>query len=151
MSNDLASTNVGRTYSLAGVSITIFIFTLSFLYPRYADGEMNALLFEAALTVMGVTTFSFVIASMLYYGASLAGRVDAASRLGFLRWGDRLWFLGYSLLFLSPSIILAAAGLDIVAGVWFVLWLGYLAFASRFYPRTAARGHEDNPPQSAAE
>jgi len=59
MGEDLASSNVNRTYSLAATTIAIFTFMLIFLYPRFASGEINALLFQATLVVMGVATFSF--------------------------------------------------------------------------------------------
>jgi hypothetical protein len=56
------STLVGRPrlYSLAGTSIAIFTFMLFFMYPRFVNGEINALLFQTTLVVMGVATFSFV-------------------------------------------------------------------------------------------
>ena len=55
---------------------------LFFLYPRFASGEVDALLFQATLVVMGVATFSFVFSSLCYYGVSLGGRIDGASRTG---------------------------------------------------------------------
>ena len=57
MGDDLAAANVNRSYSLAATSIAIFTFMLFFLYPRFASGEINALLFQATLVVMGVATF----------------------------------------------------------------------------------------------
>ena len=68
--------NVNRSYSLAATSIAIFTFILLFLYPRFASGEANALLFQVTLVVMGVATFSFVFASFYYYGSSLGSRID---------------------------------------------------------------------------
>ena len=64
MGDELAGANVNRTYSLAATSIAIFTFMLFFMYPRFVSGEINALLFQATLVVMGVATFSFVLASM---------------------------------------------------------------------------------------
>ena len=55
---------------------------LFFLYPRFVSGEINAVLFQATLVVMGVATFSFVFASFCYYGASLGGRIDMPCGLG---------------------------------------------------------------------
>jgi hypothetical protein len=49
MGDELASANVNRSYSLAATSIAIFTFTLFFLYPRFKNGEVNALLFPATL------------------------------------------------------------------------------------------------------
>src|SRR5687767_15565570 len=135
MGDDLAASNVNRTYSLAATSIAIFTFMLIFLYPRFASGEVNALLFQATLVVMGVATFSFVFASFYYYGSSLGGRIDDATRARYAHRGDRFWVLGYTLLFLDPSLILFAVGLLAVASVWFALWLVYVLFAIRYFPR----------------
>ena len=135
MDDDLAASNVNRSYSLAATSIAIFTFVLIFLYPRFASGEVNALLFQATLVVMGVATFSFVIASFLYYGSSLGGRIDDAERVRYSRRGDRFWLLGYILLFAVPSLILFSVELHVVGSVWFALWLAYVLFVIRYFPR----------------
>jgi hypothetical protein len=135
MGEDLGAANVNRSYSLAATSIAIFTFMLLFLYPRFASGEINALLFQATLVVMGVATFSFVFASLHYYGASLSSRMDDAERALHSRRGDRFWLLGYTLLFLDPSLILFSLGLRAVGCVWFALWLVYALFVIRYFPR----------------
>ena len=136
MGDDLAASNVNRSYSLAATSIAIFTFMLIFLYPRFASGEVNALLFQATLVVMGVATFSFVFASFYYYGSSLGGRrIDDAERARYSRRGDRFWLLGYTLLFLDPSLILFTVGLVLVGSAWFALWLVYVFFVIRNFPR----------------
>ena len=135
MGDELATSNVNRSYSLAGTSIAIFTFMLIFLYPRFARGEINALLFQATLVVMGVATFSFVFASFYYYCASLGSRIDDAERASNSRRGDRFWLLGYTLLFLAPILILFSLGLLAVGSTWFALWLVYLLFVIRYFPR----------------
>jgi hypothetical protein len=140
MGEELAAANVNRSYSLAATSIAIFTFMLFFLYPRYASGEIDPLLFQATLVVMGVATFSFVFASLNYYGSSLGGRVDDAERALFSRRGDRFWLLGYTLLFLDPSLILFSLRLRAVGVVWFALWLVYALFAIRYFPRVQSPG-----------
>src|SRR2546429_3115766 len=90
MADDLAASNANRSYSLAATSIAIFTFMLIFLYPKFASGEINALLFQGTLAVMGLATFSFVFASLYYYGSSL-GRIDDAERSVYSRRGDRFW------------------------------------------------------------
>ena len=77
MGEDLAASNVNRSYSLAATSIAIFTFMLIFLYPRFASGEVDALLFQATLIVMVVATFSFAFASF----NSTARRSAAGSML----------------------------------------------------------------------
>ena len=135
MGDDLAAANVNRSYSLAATSIAIFTFMLIFLYPRFASGEISAVLFQATLVVMGLATFSFVFASFYYYGSSLGSRIDDAERAVYSRRGDRFWLLGYTLLFLDPSLILFSIGLLLVASAWFVLWLVYVLFVMRYFPR----------------
>jgi hypothetical protein len=93
-------------------------------------------LFQAALVVMGVATFSFVFSSLYYYGSSLGGsRIDDAVRARYSLRGDRFWLLGYTLLFLGPSLTLFAVGLLLVASAWLALWLVYVFFVLRFFPR----------------
>lgn len=135
MGDELASANVSRTYALAGTSIAIFTFTLFFLYPRYRSGEADALLFQATIVVLGVATFSFVFASLYYYGTSLGSRIDDADRARYARRGDRFWLLGYTFLFLAPSLVLFTVGLFAVGSWWLALWLVYLLFAIRYFPR----------------
>jgi len=135
MGDDLAASNVNRSYSLAATSIAIFTFMLIFLYPRFASGEIDPLLFQATLVVMGVATFSFALASFHYYGASLGSRIDDAGRAVYSRRGDRLWLLGCILLFGDPGLILFSVRLLVVGSVWFALWLGYVVFAMRHFPR----------------
>jgi hypothetical protein len=135
MGDELATSNVTRSYSLAATSIAIFTFMLFFLYPRFARGEINAWLFQATLVVMGVATFSFVFASLYYYCASLGSRIDDAERARDSRRADRFWLLGYTLLFLAPSLILFTVRLRAVGLTWLALWLVYLLFVIRYFPR----------------
>jgi hypothetical protein len=139
MGDDLAASNVNRTYSLSAMCVAIFTFMLIFLYPRYASGEVNGLLFQGTFVVMGVATFSLVFASLQYYGSSLGNGFDEAQKAMYLRRGDRFWLLGYTLLFLVPSLVLVTVGLLVVAAAWFVLWLAYVLFATRFFPRVETR------------
>jgi hypothetical protein len=140
MGDDLAAANVNRSYQLAASSIAIFTFLLFFLYPRFASGEVNALRFQTTLIVMGVATFSFAFASFYYYAASLGGRIDAAERAQYSRRGDRFWLLGCMLLFLAPSLILFTVRLLAVASAWFALWLIYVLFVIRYFPRVQTPG-----------
>jgi hypothetical protein len=135
MSDDLAASNVNRTYSLAGMSLAIFTFLLIFLYPRYVAGEVDPTPFQVTLSVMGVATFSLVFAAFHYYAASLGRWMDESERARFARRGDRFWLAGYTLLFLAPSLVLLCVGLLPVGAVWFGLWVAYIAFAIRTYPR----------------
>jgi hypothetical protein len=141
MENELATTNVNRSYSLGATSIAIFTFMLFFLYPRFKSGEINPVLFQATLVVIGVATFSFVFASFYYYASSLGSQIAEAERALYARQGDRFWLLGYTLLFLDPSLILILVGLPAVGSAWFALWLAYLVLVIRYFPKvqTATR------------
>ena len=144
MGDDLAAANVNRTYQLAASSIAIFTFLLFFLYPRFASGEIDALRYQATLIVMGVATFSFAFASFYYYGASLGGRIDDAERTQYSLRGDRFWLLGNTLLFLDPSLVLFTIGLFVVGSAWFALWLVYLLFVIRYFPKVQTRAEGSN-------
>jgi len=135
MEHELATTNVNRSYSLGATSIAIFTFLLLFLYPRVQSGEINPVLFQATLVVMDVATFSFVFASFYYYGSSLGSRIAEDERALYARRGDRFWLLGYTLLFLDPSLVLMSVGLLAVASAWFALWLVYLVVVIRYFPK----------------
>ena len=135
MEDALASSNVNRSYSLAATSIAIFTFVLFFLYPRFSSGEINAVLFQATLVVMGVATFSFVFATFHYYGSSLGNLIDDAERARYARRGDRFWLVGSTLLFLDPGLILVSVGLLGVGSVWLALWVVYVVFLIRHFPR----------------
>lgn len=135
MSDDLAAANVNRSYQLAASCIAIFTFVLFFLYPKFVSGDVEPLPFQATLVVMGVATFSFAFASFYYYSASLGDRITDAARNQYARRGDRVWLLGCVLLFLAPSLILLTVKLLAVASTWFALWLVYLIFVIRNFPR----------------
>jgi len=135
MSDDLASANVNRTYSLGATSIAIFTFTLIFLYPRYLSGEANPTLFQVTLVVMAVATFALILASFHYYASSLPGRIPDADRARYSMRGDQLWVLGATMLFLAPSLILFTIGLLGVGLAWFVLWVVYVLFVLLNFPR----------------
>ncbi|MGO4222399.1 hypothetical protein AB4Y64_11170 [Lysobacter sp. TAF61] len=135
MADDLAAANVNRSYQLAASSIAIFTFLLFFLYPRFTSGQVNAIAFQATLVAMGVATFAFAFSSFFYYGAALSGRIDDVERARYSRRADRLWLTGCVLLFLAPSMILFTVGLLVVASAWFALWLVYLIFVARYFPR----------------
>ena len=138
MADDLAAANVNRAYQLAVSCIAIFTFLLFFLYPRFLNGDVDAVPYQATLIVMGLATFSFAFASFYYYGASLGGRMEDVARAHHSRQGDHFWLAGTVLLFLAPSLILFTVKLLVVASVWFALWLVYLVFVFRKFPHVRA-------------
>ena len=134
MGEELASANVNRAYSLAATNIAIFSFMLFFLFPRFEKGTIDPFLFQGTLIVMGIATFSLVFASLQYYRAAV-GRTAEAERMMHSRRADRLWLIGYTLMFLAPSLVLFLVGLLAVASVWLAIWLAYVFFVIRLFPR----------------
>ena len=135
MREDLAAVNVTRTYTLAASNIAIFTFMLFFLYPKFESGTINPLLFQLTLIAMGIATFALVFATLHYYRCSLGGAMSDAERMLHLRRADRFWLLGYTTMFLAPSLVLFLIGLWAVASVWLAFWLVYLFFVVRYFPR----------------
>jgi hypothetical protein len=135
MGDDLAAVNVTRSYTLAGTNIAIFTFMLFFLYPRFETGRINPVLFQTTLIAMGVATFSLVFATLHYYRCSLGGPMSDTERTRHARRADRFWLLGYTMMFLAPSLVLFLLRLHIVASVWLALWLLYLSFVARYFPK----------------
>src|SRR5262245_42714495 len=118
MGEDVAAANVNRSYVLGGTNITIFTFMLFFLYPKFESGTINPWLFQTTLMAMGVGAFSYVFAALHYYRCSLGGQMSKADRTLYARRGDRFWLLGYTMMFLAPSLVLFLVGLLAVASVW---------------------------------
>jgi len=135
MREDIAAVNVTRSYTLAGTNIAIFTFMLFFLYPRFESGRINPLLFQATLIAMGVATFSLVFATLHYYRCSLGGGISDTERTLQSRRADRFWLVGYTTMFLAPSLVLFLLRLRIVAFIWLAFWLLYLFFVVRYFPR----------------
>ena len=135
MREDLAAVNVTRTYTLTATNIAIFSFMLFFLYPRFEKGTINSLLFQSTLAMMGLATFSIVFATFHYYRVSLGGPMSEAERALHARRADRLWLLGCIVMFLAPSLVLLLVKLTAVASVWLALWLVYLLFVIRSFPK----------------
>ena len=144
MGEDTAAANVNRTYVIGGTNIAIFTFMLFFLYPRFESGKINPLLFQFTLIAMGVAAFSFVFAALHYYRSSLGGRMSEADKTLYSRRGDRFWLLGYSMMFLAPSLVLFLVGLLAVASVWLGLWLVYLFFVVGYFPKVQTQGVSQN-------
>jgi len=135
MREDVAAVNVTRTYTLAASNIAIFTFMLLLLYPRFESGRINPVLFQATLIAMGIATFSLVFATLQYYRCSLGERMSDTERTLQARRADRFWLLGYTTMFLAPSLVLFLIRLRLVASVWLAFWLLYLFFVVRYFPR----------------
>jgi hypothetical protein len=84
-----------------------------------------------------------VFASFYYYCSSLGSRINDAERALYSRRADRFWPLGCILLFLDPSLILFAIRVLVVAFAWFALWLVYVLFVIRYFPKVQTARQSD--------
>src|SRR5438093_13718219 len=84
MSNETANLDVSRVVTLVGTSIAIFTFLLFFLYPRFISDEIDPVLFQVTLIVIGVAIFSLV-----YAGRSEERRVGKECRSRWLAYHEK--------------------------------------------------------------
>ena len=132
LSVDDAGSNVNRSVALAGTSIAIFTFTLGFFYPRLILlSSLDSILFQIALTIIGLAIFSFVISGVYFYAITLVPPEDREKAKKYRRRADTIWLIGFSLLFLEPSLILFTVEQTLVAVVYLLLWISYAVF--QFY------------------
>jgi hypothetical protein len=126
MAEEIAGANVNRSYTLAATNIAIFSFMMFFLYPRFEKGSINPYLFQCTLAAMAVSTFSLVLASILYYRSSVGRGMTDPERMRNTRQADGFWLVGYSVMFLGPCLVLFLVHLRVVALFWLALWLAYV-------------------------
>ena len=135
MSVDIANSNVNRNITLAGTSVAIFTFILFFLYPRYASGEVDPVLFQLTVGIIVSVIFSLVISGLYFYANALTlthAQEGTTARFGK---ADGIWLLGYSLLLLEPCMILFTINLLVVGFYALILWFFYLAVTAVLYRR----------------
>ena len=65
--------------------------------------------------------------------------IPEADRVTYARRGDRLWLLGTTLLFLTPSFVLFTVRLAVVGSIWLVLWIAYVLFVVKYFPRVQTK------------
>src|SRR2546422_3296644 len=124
--NETANLDVSRVVTLVGTSIAIFTFLLFFLQPRFASGDIDPVLFQVTLIVIGVAIFSLVYAGLFFYTLTLPYSLNPVESGAIQRRGDLFWLVGYSVLLLEPTLILLTVRLLVVALVWLALWLSYI-------------------------
>lgn len=139
MSNENANLDVSRVVTLVGTSIAIFTFLLFFLYPRFASGEIDPILFQVTLIVIGVAIFTLVYAGLFFYTLTLPQYLNSVESVAIQRRGDLFWLIGYSVLLLEPTLILLTIRLVIVALAWLLLWASYVVLTLREYRKAFKR------------
>ena len=146
LSVDDAGANVNRSVALAGTSIAIFTFTLGFFYPRLSFlSSDNFVLFQIALTVIGLAIFSLVISGVYFYAVTLVPSHDRPKADKYRRRADTLWLIGFSLLVLEPSLILFTVELTAVAVIYLLLWMSYSIFQFYMFAEIQSLRRKTNP------
>src|SRR5207247_10499427 len=108
--NETANVDVSRVLTLVWTSIAIFAFLLFFLYPRFLSAEIDPVLFQVTLIVIGVAIFSLVYAGLFFYTLTLPYSLNPVDSPPIQRKGDLFWLVGYSVLLLEPTLILLTVG-----------------------------------------
>ena len=130
MSLEIANSNVNRNISLAGTSIAIFTFLLFFLYPKYRSTEVDPIMFQFTISVIVSATFCLVVSALYYYARAMEEYIKRDHLTTLLTRPDSIWFLGYTLLLLMPSLILFTINLPAVATYAMILWILNLIFTA---------------------
>ncbi len=131
---------MSRVATIVGTSIAIFTFLLFFLYPRYSSGEIDPILFQITLVVIGLAIFSLVFAGLYFYTLLLPWSPSHRDALAARRTGDLFWLLGYTVLLLEPSLILFTVKLPVVAVAWLAMWVAYLYLTLHEYRKATRAG-----------
>lgn len=85
--NETANLDVSRVVTLVGTSIAIFTFLLFFLYPRFSSNEIDPILFQVTLIVIGLAIFSLVYAGLFFYTLTLPYSLGATESAAIQRRG----------------------------------------------------------------
>ena len=136
MNASAADANVNRTLSLAGTCTAVFTFTLVFLFPKFSAGELDPILFQAALAASGVSILSIAYSGMNYYILTLAVEHSIERAERYRRRADWVWQVGFALFLLQPSLILFSVGLFVVASFFLALWLLYFILIVKVFRET---------------
>jgi hypothetical protein len=127
---DLAAANVNRAGTVLGSTIAVFTFLLFFLYPRYASGQIDPVLFQITLTSVVLTILSFSLCVLFCYRIGVL-KMSITEKRASMRSGTLFWLIGTLLLVLEPSLILFTIGLTAVGYVALAAWLLYTFFTLR--------------------
>src|SRR5256885_15416331 len=123
--NETANLDVSRVVTLVGTSIAIFTFLLFFLYPRFASGEIDPVLFQVTLIVIGVAIFSLVYAGLFFYTLTLPYSLNPVESCAIQRKGAPFWHVGYPVPLLEPTLSLLAVRLPVLPRDGLAPWLSY--------------------------
>ena len=126
---ELATANRSIAVGLDGTCVALLTFALFFLFPQFADGRVDGLLFQATLATIVVSLFLFGYSAVYYYrvlGAAAGGRPE---RTRYVLQADLLFFIGILAITLEPTLILYTIRLYTVAILALVMWVVFIALA----------------------
>ncbi len=115
--------NRDATITLVGMDVAVLTFALFFLYDHVQAGEFDGTLFQVTLVDLVGSVALLGYAATCYDWQAEAGRTHSREIETFRRWGDRFLGLGLFSMFLSPTLILFTAHLEIVGAFAFATWL----------------------------
>ncbi|HEV2119391.1 MAG TPA: hypothetical protein VGS11_04715 [Candidatus Bathyarchaeia archaeon] len=127
---DLAAANVNRAGTVLGSTIAVFTFLLFFLFPRYASGQIDPVLFQITLGAVVLTILSFSICILFCYRIGVL-KMSSAEKRASMQTGTLFWLIGTLFLVLEPALILFTIGLASVGVVALLAWLLYVFFTLR--------------------
>lgn len=114
------------TAALGGTSVAIFTFLLFFLYPRFADGEVNPILFQLTVFAIVACVYLLVFASWYFFLFTQTLGVDEKRPIRYLTRGDACFAAAVLVLTVTPALVLFTVNLTIIGFVSLAMWAVYL-------------------------
>lgn len=136
---DLVASNLTRATTLIGSSMAVLTFLLFFLFPRYANGQIDPILFHVTVGMVVLAIFSFGFSGICYYAIIGIPKMNVARKRLYARRGDLFFVLGILFAVSEPALILFTIGIVIVAllasGLWIIFTLFLLRHARELVDR----------------
>jgi predicted membrane channel-forming protein YqfA (hemolysin III family) len=135
---DVAISREGLATNVAGICMGAFTFMLLLVYRNAELGWASQLFFQAALTLVLASIFAFA-SSALYCDCLIVDMHAGDDRRAVIHYGRAEGFLtaGMLVLIATPTLILLALSLNVVALVGGGLWLAFVALA--YHEQTTTR------------
>ena len=128
---DLVASNLTRATTLIGSSMAVLTFLLFFLFPRYANGQIDPILFHVTVSLVVLAIFSFGFSGICYYAIIGIPKMDSTRKLVYARRGDVFFVLGILFAVSEPAMILFTIGIVIVALIATALLIIFTLFLLR--------------------
>ncbi len=119
------------TTALGGTCVAIFTFLLFFLYPRFAAGEVDPILFQLTLLVVVASVYLLVLAAWFFFLFTQSLGASEERTKKHLAWADACFGVAVTVLTLAPALVLFTVDLPALGLVALGMWGTYLAFFVR--------------------